>query len=684
MISLAEELQPAPQLKKKSYCRFYGTKNGGMITFYLLPLHTGQAVVGGQTPDAIPTQQTTTTSTSAPPIPAQHIRPHVSVPPSSIVRRPVPAAQSNDPRSFQISQLKRRYSPKHDIRDDGTIFLTFALHPSDPDFPFELPKGLECVLKVPANYAKSNGEGGRPALQVNNAEMGEQWRRRVEMGFASLAEGMGPTGTLLGLMNRLDRELEGLLMDKQPEMITIVTNKPKMSKAAPDIAKESDVQQVPAGKPIQKPPMQHTNQQLEQATVRRNTQTRQLESRLGRLEGFESRSAGDGQGVVYTVPISPRKPLDLPVQLRAVSKIRLFVPLTYPLQPCTIELLGVSKDAARNVEVAFEKKVKDGEGTLMGHSNMLAQNIHLLAMEEVKEEQEERLKEEEVLDVMDLRIDDQASSGENPRSVEDDDRSHIKVIPRPPEWDAIPNDGDDGSSESGDSDFYDSGDESTEGEKTDNVPTSSNTDAHPVTAPERGISLSFPQIELYGIELLELTSLGLTLKCTRCKQTKDISNLHSHASHPHKTTCNKCAQPFSITYNRQLIHQNATRAGYLDLEGCTPHDLLPSAYLPTCSSCSTTHPPPGVTSVRGASTLAICRSCHSKMTFKFPEAKFMLISTNPSHTLQGAPTRKKPKENLGITLGQPLPDQGPAARKFLRVIGVMMKLAIMQTSMPIA
>ena len=152
---------------------------------------------------------------------------------------------------------------------------------------------------------------------------------------------------------------------------------------------------------------------------------------------------------------------------------------------------------------------------------------------------------------------------------EEDDRSHIQVIPRPPEWTA--QNGEEDPTESEYSDSYDSGDEDEEdgGAALDIAPQSSTS----TTAPERGISLSFPFLELYGIELLELVSLYITIKCERCKDTMDISNLRNNASR--SESCKKCAMPLTVGYRRELMHANSVRAGYLDLDGCTVLDMLP-------------------------------------------------------------------------------------------------------------
>lgn len=65
----------------------------------------------------------------------RYIAPPVSS--NRVVQRPTPRTQAEDPRTFQIQQLKRRFSPV-EAADDGGISLSFQLVPSDPDFPFEL------------------------------------------------------------------------------------------------------------------------------------------------------------------------------------------------------------------------------------------------------------------------------------------------------------------------------------------------------------------------------------------------------------------------------------------------------------------------------------------------------------------------------------------------------------------
>lgn len=478
---------------------------------------------------------------------------------SRVVRKPIPKAQAEDPREFQIKQLKRRFSPTEKNEDGGTSYA-FSMAPSDPDFPFDM-LGLECILHVPTVYPRD----GRPSLHVKNKEMGRGYQINVERGFARLAE-RRPQSTLLGLMNNLDKQLESLLTEQKAETVTIIHNHiPGKSAQQAEPLKPVQENKTPQPRPTSssRPEEVYTPEQRRFASARREAETRQLEARTGRLPLF-SRSS---DGIAYTVPIMPRKHEDLPVPLQAVKSIKLFVPLLYPLQHCRAEILGVSREAAKKTETGFEKKAMEiPDTTLMGHVNYLAQNMHLLATQPIEEQAEKA----DVPEVTSLSLEESAPEKDiGPAKGGEDDRSHIKFIPRPPEWAA--QNGEEDSTDGEYSDSYDSGDEDEEGggAALDTIPEPTTL----TTAPERGISISFPFLELYGIELLELVSLCITIKCERCKNTMDISNLRDKV---HKTEpCKKCAMPLSVSYRRELMHANSVRAGFLDLEGCTVLDMLP-------------------------------------------------------------------------------------------------------------
>ncbi|KAJ5721656.1 uncharacterized protein N7483_009590 [Penicillium malachiteum] len=549
-------------------------------------------------------------------------------------QRPVSKVEQKDPREFQLNQLRRRFQPK-ETKDDNESILEFGLPPSDPDFPFELDK-LQCVLHVPMAYPAT----GRPSLTVTNPEMEPAYQANVARGFNDIVDHTlrtGGRGTLLNWLNNLDRQLERLLttLEQGPKLKFVSNIGNGTSSKGPESTKpvsrmESELTILPkpastsAPKATPKPPVlvkTYTAEQKAQAEKRRALETKQLEARLGRLPLFQKRSDG-----VFVVPIQSTKKDRLPGSLQTMKTVKLLVPSLYPLEHSAIEIQGIDSPEARSVESGFAQWVeKNSQLNLVSQINYLASNIHNFAKTPLPEVAEQSQHE-----YPQTTIDTELPEQEKPNSVlevEDPDRPHLHVIPRPPEWSFQENESGSDLSESSfeESEDEDEDDEDDEGASEGGAPV-------PITAdtPGRGVALSFPFLELYGIELLEILHLAITVKCERCKESMDIKNVPNITdpkNAPKTESCRKCANSMSIGFRKQLMHSHANRAGYLDLDGCTIVDLLPSNFIPTCSECSTPYHAPGVSAVRGESAMAICRHCHRKMVFKVPEVKFLLVGS---------------------------------------------------------
>ncbi|KAI9826535.1 MAG: hypothetical protein M1832_006131 [Thelocarpon impressellum] len=489
---------------------------------------------------------------------------------SRVVQKPVPDAQTSDPRAFQIQQLRRRFGPRETEDASGT-HLSLRLVPSDPDFPFEIGS-LHCVLSVPSGFPSD----GTPALSVTNKDIPRGHQVNVERGFDGLVE-RTPAATLLGLMTALDRNLDAFLAEERRDTFKLVL---------PTVPRTEG----PLAPPASAAP--HSPDQLSTAKTKRENETRQLEARLGRHALFQKST----DGLAYVLPLAPRRRADLPVPLQAVGSLRLSVPPLYALQPCRIELLAVGRDAAAATERAFEARASAfPDTTLMGHLNYLAQNMHTMATAEPEPEPDEP-----------------AAVAAPARPAAADDKSHVVLIPRPPEW-LLVSSGDEGS------DYLSSSDDASEAEE--DVP-------ELPSKPQRGTALSLPMLELYGIELLELVSLALTVRCERCKQHVDVERADD--GKVVAVDCGKCASPLNVAYRKEMLHAHSTRAGFLDLDGCAAVDLLPrwspsaprsppcsslrSHFIPTCAACSTRFPGPGLVSVRGDTSTDFCRECHRQMS----------------------------------------------------------------------
>lgn len=500
------------------------------------------------------------------------------VPASRVAQKPVPQQATQDPREFQLGQIRRRFNPKESKLarnelssiEEGTALLQFKITPSDPDFPFEM-SALEVSLSVPPQYPKQ-----RPSLGVLNKDIPRGFAFNIESGFSGLVSEK-QDATLLELMKALDKNLEVFLSVPKAETVKLVPNKdtrhlavlPSSSVGEATGFGREDVASSNHHE-AQFPPKleQHfTLEQKGEAAKRREVETRQLEARMGRLPLYKK----SGDGIAYTIPIEPKKRAELPIALQAVKAVQLFVPLLYPLQPCRVQLEGVDSKESKPVEKGFEQKgLERQEVTLMVHVNYLAQNMHALAKTVVE------LEKKSMSDRAKSTPPSEKGTGKGKQieGHQDAERSHIQYITRPPEWTIIDPD-DVSGTDSDDLYSYDTGDESSDIEGGVQVESGDTQEPSQLAThnQERGTAISFPFIELYGIELLEVTTLNLTVKCERCKEVMEVRGLKNGVS---KTECcKKCASPLGITFRRDLVHAHAVRAGFLDLEGCIVGDMLP-------------------------------------------------------------------------------------------------------------
>ncbi|KAI5211889.1 hypothetical protein E4T38_00904 [Aureobasidium subglaciale] len=451
---------------------------------------------------------------------------------SKVVSRPVPKTEREDPRVFQLGQLRRRFAPAEESVQDATL-LKLKLAPSDPDFPFDLPF-LKCSLTVPLSYPE-----GKPKLRITNSEMPRGFQLNVERGFDQIIID-SPDATLLGVFNRLDKQLETLLSGEKADTVKIIRNAPKNESQPqpPPVAQKPRPQQAKTARRTE-PTQTYTTEQKLQAEKKRQADIRQLVARLGRLPGFVQSS----DDISFTLPFQPTKKTALPGALQNQKLIRLVVPQLYNLHAPRIEVFGNYDPAARALEQAFQDRVKaESESSLIAHINYLTQHAHTMSLvkeptpvPEVQEQPQEAVRAGIVVPI--------SSHTPGTFASEDSDKSHIHVIPRPPEWN---NDGPDDWSSDG-SDSYDSGDENEEDETPDQPeqPTATNSGLA-----ERGIMLSFTNLELYGCELLELVSLSITVKCERCKDLLDVprlrNNVNADVAGMRDEICKKCANSLAI------------------------------------------------------------------------------------------------------------------------------------------
>ena len=180
-------------------------------------------------------------------------------------------------------------------------------------------------------------------------------------------------------MNFLDKQLEALLMAQKADTIKIMSNLRKPEKPLSEILPKIELPHLSSAVAESQPSSSNqpvtynvSAEQKAQAQSRREAETRQLESRLGRLPKF----AKSLDGLEYTVPIEPRNASELPGDLKAINTISLIVPALYSLEASRIELRGVDGEAKTNVESSFQERVLCyPQMTLTNYVNCLSQNM---------------------------------------------------------------------------------------------------------------------------------------------------------------------------------------------------------------------------------------------------------------------------------------------------------------------
>jgi hypothetical protein len=365
----------------------------------------------------------------------------------------------------------------------------------------------------------------------------------VERGFDSIVAASHSL-TLLGYLKSLDKQLELFLSLAKADTIKLVSH-PRILPAQPQPSPSPAGEKVRATvtPTLTAKPIVHSAEDQSQAKILRDAECKQLVARMGRLPQF-SRSS---DGLTFTLPLEPRKRNDLPTDLQALKQVRLIVPEAYNLSPCQLELIGVKGTAADAVRDAFARRAKEQpKMTLLNHINYLAQNLHVMA--KPIEEPKDRLEESPQPSASDAPL---AQSGndtsyQTQNSAAAFDRSHIVTIARPPEWDAVLHGDVDSLASSSEEDDGTDVDEMTAGAEGSSPAALGN-----ASTPERGVLVSFPHLDLHGIELLEIGSLNVQVKCDRCKDTKDIMNLQDNVAGAHTRTdsCKKCASQFTIGTN---------------------------------------------------------------------------------------------------------------------------------------
>jgi len=494
-----------------------------------------------------------------------------TVNPTRAVKRPIPEARNM--RQFQLLQLQRRFQFKGDVGTNTTTEFTINLTPSDPEFPYAVDV-LNFVLTVPQEFGASVSDGkadgtvtfdeeNRPTIHVLNEDIPVGFKINIQNGFKDIVSNASKATTLLDMVNTLDKRLEGFLAAEKASTIKIIRNAPnKASPSSVAYTRNAAATSGPTKLDVflhhgayveshsQKsaPLPAYSQDEIAIAAAKRAQDVRQLEARLGRSDVYHRTEAPDGE-LIYTVPLEARRRDMLPVPLLTMRTVILRVPKLFNLEPCIIRVTGtgITRDVSEPLEKKFTQQIKANPNwSLMAQLNALAANLHVMATEAMEEEAEaekERRKheeEKELVQEVEIKaiIDDAEAglltTGKGDLGLIGDDREHIVVIPRPPEWSYVRGGGESDSDTEDDSEYEGISEDG--GEKREvGVPDSR----------ERGTALSFPGIQMPGVQLLEVLVINVTVKCIKCKTTVDVMQVRPGGK-LRFDKCDKCSDIYGI------------------------------------------------------------------------------------------------------------------------------------------
>ncbi|KAG0351510.1 hypothetical protein BC939DRAFT_463975 [Gamsiella multidivaricata] len=517
---------------------------------------------------------------------------------------------------------------------------------------------------------------------------------------------------------------------------------------------------VPASQPPKPVQPTFTSQQIEQASLQRQKQLAQIQARF--RSSFSTISATEVEISLESAD-KPR----MPVSWQGPLWISLLVPTKFPLEPCEIRLKQDGHNPeielwrARNVEQGFRKMAAAmPQLSLFQLLNQLNRdlkefmNMPAPAPPSAPIAPLEQPSLSQTASPSSSASKSAASPDHAPAVLHRDDTSKPRLIYVDPpkqlptrnfeqgedngmvtsEDDSSDNDDDDDDndpdgSEHGDvhDSNADSATHSEEDDDDDEQDGQSSITGGPIidAAPKRGIEIRMPDLKLEHISLLYCRSLNLLVRCNRCKGLFDIPDLlpddnnnnnNSASVNPSGgdkrkwRTCDNCQSLLGAHFRTEYIHIQSRTIGYLDLAGCTAYDILPSAFVPTCSECDTVlgsgadmtaHVDSGTTLAsteesfeapgrtvttrvptstaptgfrqrigRGMSATANCRKCHARLILSIEgDLKFIKLSPGDlmradASTLSQLPLKKKkPLKNKNgldfeLKVGEPLPRKG--------------------------
>jgi len=102
------------------------------------------------------------------------------------------------------------------------------------------------------------------------------------------------------------------------------------------------------------------------------------------------------------------------------------------------------------------------------------------------------------------------------------------------------------------------------------------------TTSHKGTQMKAEVLKLVNIGILEANTLTLVLVCERCHQQIEITLIPLST---YAIQCSKCSSDHIVTLRKEPMHEFSFILGYLDIQGCSPLEIIHGKFRASCLEC---------------------------------------------------------------------------------------------------
>lgn len=168
----------------------------------------------------------------------------------------------------------------------------------------------------------------------------------------------------------------------------------------------------------------------------------------------------------------------------------------------------------------------------------------------------------------------------------------------------------------------------------------------------KGTRINLIEMSLTNIGVITPQNLHCLVACNRCNLYLDLLLLPGIAQ---ISECNRCHLKYAAQFRPEILHENSTSFGYIDVENCSMFDLLPTSINISCHECSTLVCIPDIK--RSYKHELNCSQCHTKLIFRFQNVSFEVLAVKSEPLLRKS-VKIKAKIETTFKVGESLPEKG--------------------------